>query len=164
MECITFPENREENQLSNANQIYFPDIFIQTSIHDSGMPHDPPRILQTTMQSLIFPTRKDVVLLFGSIHFIWVFYAFLYCFCHWTNAVLNPGPLKRLTKIACLHSFNQKKRLLTDGEGGIWGQWGKSPCHFLCPIQERFGQQELAFARLWQLEETVMSAILGWTV
>lgn len=97
-------------------------------------------------------------ILFGS------FMRFLYCFCHWTNAVLNPGPLKRLTKIACLHSFNQKQRLLTDGEGCIWGQWGKSPCHFLCPIQERFGQQELAFARLWQLEETVKSAILGWTV
>lgn len=87
MECITFPENREENQLSNANQIYFPDIFIQTSIHDSGMPHDPPRILQTTMQSLIFPTRKDV-LLFGSIRFIWVFYAFFFCIAF----VIGPMP------------------------------------------------------------------------
>lgn len=60
----------------------------------------------------------------------------------------------------------KKKRPHTDrGAGrGPWSWWGKSPCHFLCPMQERFGQQELAFARLWQLEEAVMSAILGWTV
>lgn len=40
MECITFLEFREENQPSNANQI---SHFLQTSIHDSGIPHDPHR-------------------------------------------------------------------------------------------------------------------------
>lgn len=112
---------------------------------------------------LFLPTRKDGVLY--RFTFILVFHPFSYCFCHWTNAVLKPRPLKSLTKIACLHSFNQKKRPLTD-EGGknLRASGEKSPCYFLCPLQERFGQRELAFARLWQLEEAVMSAILGWTV
>lgn len=42
MECITFPEFREERQTSNANQIYSAAIFIQTSIQDRGAPRDPP--------------------------------------------------------------------------------------------------------------------------
>lgn len=71
---------------------------------------------------------------------------------------------RSLTKTACLHSSKQKKRLSTVRGGGPWGERGKSPFHFLCPMQERFGQQELAFASLWQLQEAVMSAILGWTV
>lgn len=42
MECITFPEFREERQTFNANQIYSAAIFIQTSIQDRGAPRDPP--------------------------------------------------------------------------------------------------------------------------
>lgn len=42
MECITFPEFREDLQTSNANQIYSAAIFIQTSIQDHGAPRDPP--------------------------------------------------------------------------------------------------------------------------
>lgn len=120
MECITFLGFREENQLSNANQIYFPAIFIQTSIHDSGMPHGPHRKFSGTQcRAPFFPTKKD-----GSVYrftFIWVFHPFWYCFCHRTNAVSKPRPLKSLTKTACLHSSNQKKRLCTDGGKKPWG-------------------------------------------
>lgn len=51
MECITFLEFREENQLSNANQIYFAANFLQTSIRDSGIPHDPHRKFSETRHS-----------------------------------------------------------------------------------------------------------------
>lgn len=68
--------------------------------------------------------------------------------------------IESLLETACLLSSNQNKLLCTKTR--VWR--GESPCHFLCLVQERFGQQELAFAKLWQLQEAVMSAILGWTV
>lgn len=77
------------------------------------------------MPSPIFPTRKD-----GSLYkftFIWFFHPFWYCFCHRTNAVSKPRPLKSLTKTACLHSSNQKKRPCTDGGEKTLGRVGKEP-------------------------------------
>lgn len=127
MECITFLEFREENltKLSNANQIYFPAIFIQTSIHDSSIPHDPHRkFSEPQRRALFFPPESTAVLY--RFTFIWVFRPFWYCFCHRTNAVSKPRPLKSLTKTACLHSSNQKKRLCADG-GKTLGLVGKEP-------------------------------------
>lgn len=86
-------------------------------------------VAMAMLTHLFFPTRKDGVLY--RFTFIWVFHPFSYCFCHWTNAVLKPGPLKSLTKIACLHSFNQKKRPLTDGgEKNLRASGEKAPATF----------------------------------
>ena len=76
------------------------------------------KISAKPIQSPILPSRKDGVLY--RFTFIGVFHPFPYCFCHRTNAVSKPSPLKSPTKTACLHSSNQKKRPCTDGGGG-WG-------------------------------------------
>lgn len=64
-----------------------------------------------------------------------------------TNAVSKPRLLKNLTKTACLHNSTLKKCLFPHGGKKPWGYREKSPCHFLCPMQERSGQQELAIAK-----------------
>lgn len=49
----------QTRKLTNANQIYFhPFFYTQTWIRDSGMPHDPPKCLRTTMQSPSFPHQE----------------------------------------------------------------------------------------------------------
>lgn len=60
---------------------------------------------------------------------------------------------KASVETECLHSFNQRNAGRAAGWLAGWLAEGasgeKSPCHFLCPTQERFGQQELAcFTRL----------------
>lgn len=58
MECITFLEFREENQLSNTNQIYFPSVFIQKVFIIVAYLMILTEILRTTMQSPIFSGSK----------------------------------------------------------------------------------------------------------
>lgn len=67
MECITFLEFREENHLSNANQIYFPAVFIQTSIHDSSIPHDALRKVSETQSKVLFFSPKRMASHTGSL-------------------------------------------------------------------------------------------------
>ena len=122
------------------------------------------KILQTTMHSPVFLHQKAQ----RSVHIH--FYSGLSFFFPIAFVVAPmpfwiPNPLKSPTKIAYLHSFDQKKRPHIDRGGKkTSGLVGKEPLPLSLSLQERFGQQELAFARVWQLEETVMSAILGWTV
>lgn len=71
--------------------------------------------------------------------------------------------LKSLPEAECLHCLNQRNAdwsagWRTEGVGVGGGDGEESPCHFLCPTQERFGQRELACFR-----RAVMSAILGRT-
>lgn len=72
-----------------------------------------PNVSEPQCRVLVSPTRKDAIL--HHFAFIWVFHPFLHCFCYRTGTVLKPRPPRRLTKIVCLHSCNQKKLLHADG-------------------------------------------------
>lgn len=138
--------------------------FIQTSIHDSGIPHDPHREFSNTQRRVLFlPPKRSAFkagsLLFGS--FILFGFAFVSGPMPYRSPDRSKGSLKQHV---CTVPTKRNVRALMGGKKTLRLVGKKSPCHFFCPMQERFGQQELAFTRLWQLEEAVMSAILGWTV
>lgn len=127
MECITFLEFREENQLSNANQIYFTTIlYKQAFMIAAYLMILTKKFSGPQFKVLFFPPERTAFytgsLSFGS--FILSGIAF----------VIGPMPyrspsLKRLTKTACLHSSSQKKRPCTDAGGGekTLGLVGKEP-------------------------------------
>lgn len=109
-------------------------FYTQTWIHDSGMPHDPPKCFRTTMQSPSFLHQKDAIL--HRFAFIWVFHPFSHCFCYRTSTVLKPRPPRRLTKVVCLHSFNQKKLPHADGGGTFWASEERAPATFSVPCKK----------------------------
>lgn len=135
MECITFLEFREENHLSNANQIYFPAVFIQTSIHDSGIPHDPLRKVSETQSKVLFFPQKRMAsytgsLLFGSFSLFGI--AFVIGPMPYRSPECSKAPLKQYV---CTVPTKRNACALTGRRGGgPQGYWGKSPCHFLCPM------------------------------
>lgn len=125
MECITFLEFREENQLSNANQIYFPAVFVQTSIHDNGIPHGPRRMLSAAQyRVLFFPSERTAFytdsLLFGA-------FILSFCFCHRDQCRIEAQRAQKPHWNSMFAQFQPKETSLHSWREKTLGLVGKEP-------------------------------------
>lgn len=135
MECITFLEFREENQLSNANQIYFPAVFIQTSIHDSGIPHDPHRKFSEPQCRVLFSPPERTAFYTGSLLF-GSFILFGIAFVIGSMPYRSPDPSKAsLKQHVCTVPTKRDARALTGGKNlGASGE--RAPTTFSVPCKK----------------------------
>lgn len=109
---------------------FFQLFFVQTSIHDSGVPHDPHRkFSENTTLSLIFPSQRKDCVLYGFTFYLGLSFSLGIAFVVGPVLYRNPYRSKAsLKQCVCTVLTKRNVRALMEGGKNLGASRGKSPC------------------------------------